>query len=128
MKKVLLTVLLLLNLSVYSQEKWRTLTFGTTLNFKQHNNSITQLNASLDYELNNSFFISSWNGLSFNPNNKTSWFASQTTLDKRIKGFTFGVGYLYTTNSTIGSYIPINIMDKKDELYFTIKLQYRIKL
>lgn len=108
--------------------KWRTLTFTGIANAGTHNNSfLPQFSASLDYELIENFGISSWNGFAYNTINNQSWFASQTTIDKRISNTTVGIGYLYTTNSS-GIFAPIGVTGNENNFYLSMKLQYRIKL
>lgn len=123
MKKVITILILIISLSGYSQEKWRTFTIGTTSNVNNEIGLVQQVRASLDYELSNNYAISSWNGYSYTQQNESSWFASQTTIDKRFGGFTVGAGYLYTEN--VSQQV---IAIKSSDLFFTVKLQYRVKL
>lgn len=133
MKKILMVFLLVLAFNtVQAQEKWRTLTL-TAVNSAsaQTNTFLPQFSAALDYELFDGFAINSWNGFAYNTNLQTSWFASQTTLDKRVGSknvTTFGLGFLYTTNGTNNLFSPVGQTGAQNDLFLTFKLQYRIKL
>lgn len=125
MKKIILITVLFTTTIMVSQEKWRTITFTTTTNSNLKGDSfIPQFTVSLDYEINNNFFISSWNGYIYNNKWDQDWFTSQTTLDKRVKNFTVGVGYLYTTGDPTG----ITSSNFNNDFYISVKAQYRIKL
>ena len=130
MKRIILSLifLALFAFSAQAQDKWRTITFTAVSNAATQDNSfLPQFSASLDYELFEQFAVVSWNGFAYNTLNRSSWFASQTTLDKRMGGVTIGIGYLYTTNA--GSiFLPVAETGVNNEFYLSLKLQYRIKL
>lgn len=130
MKRILLLLMAFgLMTCAQAQEKWRTLTFTSMTNVSTETGALApQFAISLDYELVNGLAISSWNGMSYNTEAETSWFASQTTIDHRpTKNFTMGLGYLYTTNG-LQTFVPAPGTADMEELFITLKLQYRIKL
>lgn len=132
MKRILFVLLAVgLMFSAQAQEKWRTLTLTSLTNLSTETGELMpQFSVSLDYELAHDFYISSWNGMSYNSAAETSWFASQSTLDKRLlknKAFVVGLGYLYSTNG-FQTFVPAPGTDVTDELFLTLKFQYRIKL
>lgn len=133
MKKILMVFLLVLAFNtVQAQEKWRTLTL-TAVNSAsaQTNTFLPQFSAALDYELFDGFAINSWNGFAYNSNFESSWFASQTTLDKRMGSkniTTLGLGFLYTTSGDNNLFSPIGNSGVENDLFLTIKVQYRIQL
>jgi len=128
MKNLLFAIAFLFMYSSFGQDKWRTLTFTAGSSIGVNTKSYApQLNASLDYELEDGFAIVSWNGFAYNSLSDSSWLASQTTLDKRFNsGVTLGMGYMYVSSST-NMFVPINTNDDAVS-YVTFKLQYRIKL
>lgn len=130
MKRIFLTLtfVALFAFSASAQEKWRTLTFTAVSNAStQTQTFLPQFSAALDYELVENFSVVSWSGFSYNTTTDTSWFASQTTLDKRIGGFTVGLGYLYTTNG-VDIFAPIGQGGFENDFFLSMKFQYRIKL
>lgn len=130
MKKIILTaVLFTAFLFSYGQEKWRTVTFTSlnNVNVTERDEFIPQLSVSLDYEIVKDISISSWNGMAYSTFSDTSWFASQTTLDRRMSNFVIGAGYLYTTSGSNNLFSPVASNDVK-QFYVSVKLQYRIKL
>lgn len=118
-------MIFVLSQSAKAQEKWRTITLGVNTNVNSQGKELYQFSTALDYELGSNYFISSWNALSLNKINNSYWMASQTTIDKRIGGLSLGLGYLYSNSST-GNNIVLSSVNNK--LYFTAKVQYRIKL
>lgn len=133
MKLIIITLLSIITFSsCVAQEKWRTLTL-TAVNSAsmQTNTFLPQFSAALDYELFDGFAINSWNGFAYNSDFESSWFASQTTLDKRMGSkniVTLGLGFLYTSSGDNNIFAPINGSEIQDDLFLTMKLQYRIKL
>lgn len=117
--------MLLLSTICFSQEKWRVLTFSNVTGTTIEGSLITTATATLSYELSNDYSISSWNGISYRADNKQSWLASQTTFDKKVKSFTFGVGYLYGTGNT-NTFISNNVLTS--DTFIVVKLQYSLKI
>lgn len=109
-------MLLITSLS-YSQEKWRELSFTNVTGTTVQGHLFNQTSANLSYELNNNYFITSWNGVNYNFYTKQNWFASQSTIDKKIKQFVIGTGYQYGGQ-----------LSQTTELFFIAKVQYKIKL
>ena len=134
MKNVILTLIMLLGVafSTQAQDKWRTLTL-TAVNSAsaQTNTFLPQFSAALDYELFDGFSINSWNGFAYNSEFEGSWFASQTTLDKSMGSknvTTLGLGFLYTTSGDNNLFSPVAQSGNENDLFLTIKFQYRIRL
>ena len=126
MKKFLLLASVVLSItSAQAQEKWRVLSFGATNSVNINGDIVSQLNTSLDYELKNNLSVSSWSGISHDTSSLSSWVASQTTLDKRFGNFTAGAGILY---SSWGASLSDLSLPTSEDLFFTIKLKYQVKL
>lgn len=121
MKKIIMLVFLINTFLSQGQSQWRELVLSTNNGVSNNGNFINNFSINLSYELKNNFSISSWNGLNYTHNDKQSWFASQTTFDKRIKKLSLGAGYLYGASG-------VNSILKSNEIYFIFKLQYKIKL
>lgn len=123
--KYITILLLTLSLNGLAQDKYRALTLGTTNHVNKSFQFINQVNYNLSYELNNNYFISSWSGLNFNHNTQSSWLVSNTTIDKQINDITIGLGVLYTDwrKQTNQFEAPT-----KDNIFFTVKFEYKIKL
>jgi hypothetical protein len=135
MRQIIIIILLAIiafNTCEAQEKKWRTLTL-TAVNSAsaQTNTFLPQFSAALDYELFDGFAINSWNGFAYNSNFESSWFASQTTLDKRMGSkniTTLGLGFLYTTSGDNNLFSPIGNSGVENDLFLTIKVQYRIQL
>jgi len=124
MKKVFIMSALLVSVIGFSQEKWRTLTFGNNVGTTYQGHTFDQVSASLDYELGKKFSISSWNGLNYNFHSNRGWYSSLTTIDRKFgKGFTVGTGLQVGSGTGPGS-----VFNEQTDLYFIVKCQYRIKL
>ena len=134
MRKIIMIILLAVIAAntCEAQEKWRTLTFSALSHTStQESNFMPQFSAALDYEILDNIAVVSWNGMSYSTRFENSWFASQTTIDQRIPTkaglFTVGLGYLYTTNGN-NLFNPMLQSGVDNDLFLTMKLQYRIKL
>jgi hypothetical protein len=121
MKKIMILAFLISTSLLQGQDRWRELVLATSNGVSLNGNFINNFSVNLSYELDKDFTLSSWNGVNHTHNEKQSWFASQTTLDKKIKKLTLGTGYLYGASG-------VNSTVRSNELYFIFKLQYRIKL
>ena len=80
---------------------------------------MTMLTASLDYELNKGYSISSWSGFNYSHTMKTNWISNRTVITKKLGGFKVGAGVLYT-----GDYS----FDSTSKLFGVITVIKRIKL
>jgi len=109
----------------YSQEKWRNLNFTSVSGISLKGEYFSQISSNLSYELNNNYFISNWNGFNYNYVKKQGWFASQTTIDKKLKQFVVGAGYQYNYGLIYNNAPDINL---KDNSFLIVKCQYNIKL
>jgi hypothetical protein len=131
MKRVLIIAIMFISISMTAQDtivqapKWRALTFQLMDATNFNNQEILQFSVALDYELKNDYSISSWNGISYTRPNDSSWIASVTTIDKRMGGFTVGLGVMYNDwQESIA-----NIIEPTEENWYAVlKLRYTLKL
>jgi len=125
MKKVLLSILILVSSIALGQDKWRTLTLSTTNGLSIDSEFITTSSINLSYELAKGYSIESWSGLSYNASKNYSWMSNQTTLSKSFKSFSMGVGVLYTQERVGGL---INANSKPSNTFGVIVISKRFKL
>ncbi len=106
------------------QEYWRALTVSSVSGTDFKRNKFNMVTAGLHYDLRNRFYISNWTGVQFNYTpERTSWFSTQTTINRYISKWNFGVGLQY---GMVG--IPNMPYLSNNSTFFITTASYRFKL
>lgn len=124
MKKLFIFLLVILSFQCYSQEKWRALTIVSTSGIDFKGNKFSVLSSAFHYDLNNRFFLSNWTGVQLQKyqNINTSWFSSQSTINRYAGKWIVGVGLQYGMAS-----IPEARYLTNNSTYFVTQVSYRFK-
>ncbi len=110
--------------NVVGQEYWRALTLSSVSGTDFKRNKFNMVTAGLHYDLRNRFYISNWTGVQFNYTpERTSWFSTQTTINRYISKWNFGVGLQY---GMVG--IPNMPYLSNNSTFFITTASYRFKL
>jgi len=126
MRFLLLLIFLLVFRSenLIGQEYWRAVTVSSVSGTDFKRNKFNMVTAGLHYDLRNRFYISNWTGVQFNYTpERTSWFSTQTTINRYISKWNFGVGLQY---GMVG--IPNMPYLSNNSTFFITTASYRFKL
>ncbi len=122
MRYILVVAVMLMGITGFSQDKWRTLTLETSTGLNINGDLIITPSINLYYELENDFAITNWSGLRYAPNSY-GWIASQTQLVKGIgkKHWKVGAGFMYG-----GGTNPIGYQSQ--DMFYIISVSKRFHL
>lgn len=126
MRILFLLMILLIIRSEYlvGQEYWRAVTISAVSGTDFKRDKFNMVTAGLHYDLRNRFYISNWTGMQFNYTpQRTSWFSTQTTINRYISKWNFGVGVQY---GMVG--IPNMPYLSNNSTFFITTASYRFKL
>lgn len=121
---LLMVLLILRSENLVGQDYWRAVTFSAVSGTDFKRNKFNMVTAGLHYDLRNRFYISNWTGMQFNYTpERTSWFSTQTTINRYISKWNFGVGMQY---GMVG--IPNMPYLSNNSTFFITTASYRFKL
>lgn len=124
MKKILVLLILTFSLNLFGQDapKWRTLTISSVVGTDYSNLTFIQPTASLFYELENNWAITSWNAVNYATNDNI-WVASQNLITKKEGNWRYGMGVQYGMGGNLLPAIP-----NTQSTFFVTQISYRFKL
>lgn len=121
---LLMILLILQSENLVGQEYWRAVTLSAVSGTDFKRDKFNMVTAALHYDLRNRFYISNWTGMQFNYTpQRTSWFSTQTTINRYISKWNFGVGVQY---GMVG--IPNMPYLSNNSTFFITTASYRFKL
>lgn len=121
---LLMILLIIRSENLVGQEYWRAVTLSSVSGTDFKRNKFNMVTAGLHYDLRNRFYISNWTGMQFNYTpQRTSWFSTQTTINRYISKWNFGVGVQY---GMVG--IPNMPYLSNNSTFFITTASYRFKL
>lgn len=121
---LLMILLIIRSENLVGQEYWRAVTLSAVSGTDFKRNKFNMVTAGLHYDLRNRFYISNWTGMQFNYTpQRTSWFSTQTTINRYISKWNFGVGVQY---GMVG--IPNMPYLSNNSTFFITTASYRFKL
>lgn len=121
---LLMVLLILRSENLVGQEYWRAVTLSAVSGTDFKRNKFNMVTAGIHYDLRNRFYISNWTGMQFNYTpQRTSWFSTQTTINRYISKWNFGVGVQY---GMVG--IPNTPYLSNNSTFFITTASYRFKL
>ena len=121
---LLMILLIIRSENLVGQEYWRAVTLSAVSGTDFKRDKFNMVTAGLHYDLRNRFYVSNWTGMQFNYTpQRTSWFSTQTTINRYISKWNFGVGVQY---GMVG--IPNMPYLSNNSTFFITTASYRFKL